>query len=195
MTLEFNAERHEYRVHGRIIPSVTQVLKPLNDLSHIPAHILNAKAELGTEVHKACELINEHGGVDYGSLTERAAPYVEQYERFLAQSGFEPVLSERRVYSAKYGFAGTLDLWGYLHGKAALIDLKNTVTIAPVCGPQSAAYELALAEQDGLETEERYVLQLKPDDYRLVPMNAADDRRTFLAALHIHFWINRGNHR
>lgn len=191
--LTFDAATHTYRLDGKVIPGVTTILKPLNDLSHIPPEVLARKAALGTAVHTACEQVN-HGTLDYDGLDDEARPYVDQYLLFLEQSGFDVVLTERRVLSRKYRFAGTLDLWGYLNGRTTLADIKTTADVYPVMGLQTAAYDLALEEQDGLKTDDRVILRLGTDQYRFEPMTARDDRSVFLAALTCHHWrLRNGN--
>lgn len=188
--LTFDAPSHTYRLDGKVIPSVTQILAPLIDFSRIPPEVLARKAALGTAVHTACEKVN-HGTLDYDGLDDRVRPYVDQYLLFLEQGGFEVVLTERRVVSRKYRYAGTLDLWGYMNGRATLADIKTTADVYPVMGLQTAAYELALDEQDGMKTEDRVILRLGTDQYRFEPMTARDDRSVFLAALTVAHWRNR----
>lgn len=190
MSLLFDAASHTYRLDGKVIPGVTTVLAPLNDLSRIPRDVLARKAALGTSVHTACELVN-HGTLDYEGLDDQVRQYVDQYLLFLEQGGFEVVLTERRVCSRRHRYAGTLDLWGHLGERTALLDIKTACDVAPVYGPQTAAYAVALEEQDGLKTDERYILRLAPDLYRLEPMPRPDDKAVFFAALTLHNWMKR----
>ena len=55
--LTFDPEKHIYRLDGFIIPSVTQVMKPLSDEKYkdVDQEVLDAAAKRGTAVHSACE--------------------------------------------------------------------------------------------------------------------------------------------
>jgi len=188
--LTFTEDGHQYHLDGRPIPSVTHALKPISGLQGVPQHILDAKAALGTAVHLACAMHNL-GVLDEDSIDPKVAPYFEQYLKFLREGGFEVVLTEHMVVSRKYRFAGCLDLWGAFATRTALIDIKTTADIYPACGPQTAAYALALEEQDGLKTDDRFILRLAPDLYRLEPMKAPDDLSVFLAANTLAHWRAR----
>lgn len=186
--LVFHPVSHTYTLDGRRVPSVTQVLKPLHCLDHIPPAVLERKARLGTAVHRACEL-HLLGTLDESTVSPEVAPYFMQFLRFLDESGFEPALTERQVVSRRYGYAGTLDLWGYLNGRTALPDIKTTFAVAPICGLQTAAYAYALEEETGLETEDRFVLRLTPETYRLELMSDPQDLNVFLSQLNVFKWM------
>lgn len=187
MGLVFDPKKHEYRYDGHVIPGVTSVLAPLQDLSAIPREVLDRKASLGTAVHRACELHNL-GTLVEASVHPKVAPYLKQYREFLENSEFEVWLTEQKVFSRRYRYAGTLDLYGMLNGAACLIDIKTACQLAPIYGPQLAAYAAALKEEQNLESEKRFVLRLSPERYWLEPMTAHDDLQTFYAALHLFTW-------
>lgn len=190
--ITFDEATHTYRdEHGNLVPSVTQILKPLHDLSRIPQAVLDRKAALGTAVHKVCEL-HLRGELDEDSIHPEVAPYFVQFTRFLAQSGFVPIAQERRVFSRRYFYAGTLDLYGDLNERRVLIDIKTPLKVHPVFGPQTAAYAAALREQHPeLHTDERFVLRLLPSKYQLHPLNDPADMNTFMSALTLHHWKTR----
>lgn len=185
--LTFDADTHTYRWKGAQVPSVTQVLGPYTDLSRIPRAILDHKRALGQAVHRAIELYLADD-LDESSLDPQVADYFAGFLAFEAHSGFRMQMSEQRVYSLKYGYAGTLDLLGELPTGPALIDTKCTTTIYPTAGPQTAAY----AEAVGERRIHRYILQLAPGGkYDLVPCRDPGDWSVFQAALTLHFWRQR----
>lgn len=188
--LTFDDAAHEYRYQGSRVPSVTQVLDCLQDLSHIPAARLARKSAIGTAVHRACELYLL-GDLDQDSVHELIRPYLDQFIRFLKVGGFVPYLTERRVFSARYRYAGTLDLFGLLNQRKALIDIKTACQMSPVYGPQTAAYAAALEEETGLITEDRYVLKITPESFELIPQNERTDINVFHAALAVRTWAAR----
>lgn len=185
--LLFDQEAHAYTLDGRPVPSVTQVLAQLEDYSGIPTQVLERKARLGTAVHKACEL-HLADELDEGSLHPDVAPYLDQFRSWLSASRFEPVLSERKVFSKRFQFAGTLDLFGTMQSRRVLIDIKTACNVMPTFGPQTAAYASALEECEHLKTEDRFVLMLTPKRFELVPMKNPADLNVFYAALTIQQW-------
>ncbi|MEF2156429.1 hypothetical protein V3390_09370 [Luteimonas sp. FXH3W] len=188
--LQFDESTHTYKLNGRVIDSVTTILKPLSEHIYrgVPRPQMEAAAQLGTAVHKMIEL-DCLGTLDVDGLHERVAPYFPTWQRFIAETGFKVLKTEQRVYSKDYDFAGTLDLYGEMHGKTVLIDIKCTAAVPATAGPQTAAYKLALEEAGLWWVEERYVLQLpNPNDYRLAPLKDRGDIKTFLSCLTIHNW-------
>lgn len=196
MDLHFDEEAHAYTLNGRRVPSVTQVLDPLNALDGIPWDVLEAARIFGNHVHLACHWYNL-GTLDWESLDDRLAAYVRGYVRFLTDTGFVVLASEERVASVKCGYAGTLDVRGLLPKPKSklrcLVDLKSTATLPRTVGPQTAAYENALREMTGEKIDRRYCLHLKPDAYTFVPLKdgpGIQDFTLFLSALNVHRWRN-----
>lgn len=186
--IQFNEELHEYRIDGRRLPSVTEILKPLyTDLRFVDKDLLDYAGSRGTAVHKAVEL-HVLGDLDYSSLQGEVAEYFEQYLLFEAETGFKPSITELRV-SSKLGYAGTLDLAGYLHGKMALVDLKTTASLSKAVALQTAAYQTAMNETTEHKAEKRFALRLARDKYRLEAYpNDKQDFASFLGFLSVHRW-------
>lgn len=162
--LEFVEETHTYLFDGKIIPSVTQILKEIFPLKYenVPIEILEEKSEYGTQVHKFIEIIEK-------KKPKRPLAYIKKYYKpniyqeeslkdylkLKEKYNIEIIDSEKRVhYLDKYG--GTLDLKGYVDGKRAIIDIKTTYKLDEIyVSWQNSLYELA----DG-EVEELYCLWL-----------------------------------
>ncbi len=200
--LVFHEDGHRYTFDGRPVIGVTSALKVVSaqDYQFVSPELLAAKAEFGTRSHRMIELdcLDE---LDTDSLGEDLLPYYFAWREFLEKSGFQPVLSEGKVYSARYGYAGTLDLLGMLNGHWALIDAKNVAVVMPSTGPQTAAYEQAVREthSEMLPTGmpiRRYALQLRPPlpsrpgiaRWHLHPFTDPADFPVFLSALRITTW-------
>lgn len=181
--LTFDAERHEYRLLGGVVPSVTQILSPLVDLSGIAKSVLEAKRQLGQDVHFACELLDEDD-LDESSLTEEVEPYVRAYRKFKADTGTLVLLNEHQVGEPTLMYAGTLDRVLLLNGQRWLVDLKTCISTPLAVGPQTAAYLRALGDST---VTHRGALRLRPDGtYRLDPLTGADDWACFMACLTLH---------
>lgn len=198
--IEFFEDGHRYVVDGRELPSVTKVLKRLADgYECVDPDVLERASLLGQAVHKLIEL-DVRRVLDEDALDDALRPYLAQWREFIATSGFVPLLSEERVASLRYGYAGMLDLFGTLNGDAALIDAKRTALVPRKAGPQTAGYEIALREshpdivkratRDG-PLLRRFALHLTPERWQLVPFRNQNDSRVFLSALTQHQWENQ----
>lgn len=188
--LQFDADKHEYRLDGAVVPSVTQVTDGLlTDLSMVPPDILRRAAEFGQAVHAACEY-DDDGTLDEDSLDVSLLPYLAGYRKFKAEAKPEVLANELKVYSRKYGFAGTLDrVMRFGRGlPRCLVDLKTNTQLLPAVGPQTAAYQLAWEEMGNPALTKRFALQLLPNDYRLEPLTDPMDRHVFLSCLTVARW-------
>jgi hypothetical protein len=175
---------------GQLVPSVTTCLEVagLTDLSMVPPTVLEELRLLGTAVHRACEL-RDRERLNRRSLTPAVAARLEQYERFLVNTGFVPVHIEHRMLDERLGLAGMLDRTGYfqdddpaLGTDLALVDLKSS--LFPSVGPQLAGYATLL----GKPAIPRYALVLTADNYLLVPYTDRTDFACFQAALAVTHW-------
>lgn len=146
-SVEFAEDRHEYRVDGVVIPSVTQILQATGivNYDHLPAPIREAALLRGRRVHAATHFDDE-GDLDESTLSEELLGYVAAWRSFRANSGFVPELIEHRAFNAEYRYAGTLDRMGTLsNGKKAVVDIK-TNSAEPWVAMQIAAYQGFLPE-------------------------------------------------
>jgi hypothetical protein len=199
--LQFDPESHSYRLDGVPIPGVTSILKDLSEREYrfVKAETMAEAAWLGQAVHKVIEL-ESAGTLDEDALDARLREYLDAWRHFRTHSGFVPTLSEEKVYSRRYHYAGQLDLFGALNSDAALIDAKRCAGVPRTAGPQTAGYEIALREcrpdllaAFGGSTARirRYALHLTPNvrpGYRLVPFTDPNDARVFLSALTLNTW-------
>ena len=201
--LVFHEDGHRYTFDGKPIPGVTTALKVISadDYRCVPEEVLALKARFGTAVHRMIEL-DCLGMLDLGSLDDRMLAYYAAWRDFVDNSGFRIILSEGKVHSAKYGYAGQLDLFGMLNGCFAVVDAKCVVNVMPSTGPQTAAYEQALRESrpDVLPPKapvRRFALQLRPPlasqpqdkaRWTLHPFTDLAHLPVFLSALRIHNW-------
>lgn len=192
---EFRASDHSYWVDGRRVPGVTSVLSPLYDWLGIPADVLEAKSQLGVDVHAACEY-EDQGGVDEDSVDDAVRPYLLAYRRFMRENDVEWVGIEERLYHPARGYAGTLDRRGRINNfPLAIVDLKTVVTPSPAIGVQVGAYADLVTANDPAwryPAIDRFALQLRHDaTYRLIPYTAPDDLACFYSLLSLHTWKRR----
>lgn len=185
MNLTFEPESHTYRLEGKVIPSVTQILTSEGFIDG--SWFTEYSRDRGTKVHRAIELYDD-GDLDEERLDPVLRPYLEAWKRFKAHASVSVLRSEIQLASEAYQFAGTVDKTALLGGMKAVLDIK-TGEVQPWTGLQLAAYQLLLAE-----TMPRIAVQLKADgNYMLHEFKDRADRNVFLAALTVHQWKRRAN--
>lgn len=193
--IQFIEEGHVYLLDGNPVPSVTEIIKPLVDMSRVPQDVLEYKRSLGKAVHKAIELDESTEGLDYESLDQEALPFFSAWLRFKEESGFRALLCEQVVWSAKLRYAGTLDVLGTrtagtTYTADELLDCKCVWTMGAATGPQTAGYALALHESHGIRVKKRGGVQLLRDgSYRYFPYGDLSDEQVFKACLSINAFL------
>jgi hypothetical protein len=180
--LAFDEARHEYSVAGRRLPSVTQILSILQDFGGVPAEVLARAAEFGSHVHQAVDLYNKRT-LDEASLDPALAPYLADWQKFLADSGAQVTASELRLCHPTLHFAGTLDVAALMGRKSVLIDVKTGVVPRTV-GPQLAAYA-ELFRVNGGRVDRRLCVQLTGDGYRVTECKDPADWSVFMSCLNV----------
>lgn len=190
--IELDEATHTYTVDGVVFPSVTQVLDPLNSFDRVPAHRLAFARKRGRAVHLATQYFDE-GDLDLDTLDPILVPYVQAWERYLDESGFEVHAIEQKVHCPTWGYAGMLDRAGKINGDRCVIDIKVTADLSPITALQTAAYEAAYRTDKRRRPYRRFAVRLKPDGtYVAREFDEGFDLATFRAALTLHNW--RHNH-
>lgn len=176
--IEFDRERHEYRVEGAVVPSVSELIGVYGESVEEGDELelkLEAAAERGTTCHEilARYLRDENESVEY---PEEYEPYVEAIRLFLSEHTIRPYAVETPVYSRKYGYAGTPDLLCEFDGTLTLIDYKFVSQIAKTrVKAQLNAYCKAY-EESGVYPEQLLAVQfLKDGTYRVYPVKYDDE--------------------
>jgi hypothetical protein len=186
MTLiDFDEAAHRYVVDGAEYPSVTQILAAagLTDWTWCREWA----RERGSLVHKAIHLALTTG-LDWSSVNDAFHPYISAALQVIEDLNAETVLSEGRIFSKLYGYAGTLDWVGRVNGKLILWDWK-TGPVVPAYGLQTAAYAEAYLEETGERVDRRYGARLNADGtYELIPFTDRQDIVNFHAAVRIAAW-------
>lgn len=164
--IEFDEKKHQYKVDGKVVPSVTEILEHITAVGYgkVNPSILEEAKERGTAVHELTEAI------DLGFPPEYIDPALEGYAvaylQFLGDYDVEWDYIEHRFYEPKMGFCGTIDRVGKIDGKDCVLDIKTTSSpsvdqkIAVVC--QTAAYSLGIVDEYSPYVN-RYALYLHRD--------------------------------
>lgn len=183
--IEFDEQRHEYRVNGVLWPSVTQVLEGagISDFSDVQPAVLRHSQERGTAVHRACWFC-DNDDLDESSVDPEIAGYLEAWRKFKRDMHWTSRFIEQIVSCPTYHYCGTYDREGFFgDGKAALLDLKtgNETDAWPI---QLAAYARMLPQP---LSRDRVAVKLASDGtYRVHWYPILDFRRdeaVFLSAL------------
>lgn len=198
--LTFDEPTHTYYWNGKPVPNVTRIIAPLTSYDQIPADVLANAQQEGKAIHKMVEL-DCNGTLDVAALPEWMKPCYDAWCEFREDSGFEPTLSEHRVFHPVLEYAGTLDLFGDVkrlkHPRAskpiagpALIDVKRSFYAGPAIRLQTVAYADALGTDKAFpKAALRGALRLgKNGKYRFEPFEEPDDKQAFIALLVTHRW-------
>lgn len=176
MTLEFNEEKHIYRVDGKVVPSVSEILEfakmPL--MKDIPKYILDIASDRGTRIHKATENIDAEieEEIDYD-----IEPYVTAYKLFLAE--YSPLWLYRELMLTNGKYAGTLDSVGIVADKLALGDYKSTSKVDLISHfAQLIKYRQLWVETGHKDVDDMFILYLK-NDYTYQIYWASDHPKEF----------------
>lgn len=186
----FDEAAHVYTVDGVPVPSVTQLLAPIKqDFSMVRADVLEAKRELGSAVHLACEY-DDNDELDGDQCDALVMGYVEAWRRFRREKRADVLENERKIFHPTLGYAGTLDRLMQFDGEAWLIDLKTSAGPVPSYGVQLAGYtELLRVDCGAGFTPKRATVHLRGDGtYLLKQFSDTNDFACFRALLSINQW-------
>jgi hypothetical protein len=133
----FDPEKHEYRINGKRVPGVTQVLGDL-----IPGYRASDwYLQRGRAVHACAAMVAKGIAFEHDP---RIAGQVAAVRKFFREIKPTVIFVERQVYSTKYLYGGTLDLDCEIDGRPMITDYKASLTEATVY--QCAGYAQALRE-------------------------------------------------
>jgi hypothetical protein len=181
--VDFEPRTHTYGIDGVPVISVTQVL--------VEAGIIDTKwfttfaRHRGSMVHRAIQFRAE-GVLDLNSIDPKIQGYLDAEQRFIDDLGFVCEESERIVYSASRGFAGSLDQLGHTPGYRCIVDYKTGPPGRPT-GIQLTGYADALKEETGEYVDRLLAVQLMVDGrYKLFPYRA--NFKVWRGALEVAKW-------
>lgn len=184
--IDFDPVTHTYKIDGRILPSVTQVLESvgISDFSMVSPDVLRDAQQLGTDVHRLLELYDK-GTIDYDTVSDYIAPYLPPWVDFLETTGAKIIEIEKKVYCERYQYVGTLDRILEINGKLSVLDIKtggNQLSHSI----QTAAY-LQAYNKDRRKKFDRYTwyvdTEKKKQKWKLVKNDDPNDINIFLSAL------------
>jgi hypothetical protein len=191
-----------YEIDGERYPRVTAICAVLANpgLAYWRGRVGNAEADrvsreatgLGTRAHKAIELYAREMA-DWRDAEDDIRPIVRAYARWHIEHVRAVVACEKLTVSRLHKFAGTVDLVALLDDDPlpTVIDVKTSNSISETWGLQTAAYQIALGE-DEIECGRRVIVQLPSREPGVChPHDLADDaqdQRAFINALKLYRW-------
>ena len=164
--IKFNEEKHQYEVNGVVVPSVSDIISPLNyALSKVNKKTLEESQILGTEVHTAIDVYLSSGIM---LVNEKVKPYFNAFIKFyddFIKGKYEVVATEYRFYNPILNYCGTIDLllkdkeWNYV-----IVDFKTTssIHIKPVEN-QLTGYRLGIMSENKV-VKKTYACRLCNDE-------------------------------
>ena len=183
-----NPDFASYTVEGKRLPGVTSIIKTVYNEQQWGTEAAKTR---GIAVHQATRFYDEDGPGFEQNLTapidESIRPYVDAWIRFRKDKNFQPEAIEMSMAVPRLNYAGTVDRFGKLDGKNALIDIKTgTPTIWTAL--QTIAYAHPLAEPCA-----RVIVQLKETGrYNLIDhpiLEWRPDWDMWLTTLKAYRWI------
>lgn len=195
----FNADLHEYRLGGHVVPSCTGALR---SGGLVAAHFLNLdeldrKSEFGREAHRACHLHNlgKLGDVDF-----RLRGHVDSWVHFKQHvKRFQLISSEQQLVAYVNGmpFGMQLDVNAIVDGDDTVIELK-TGEIYPHHGVQLAGYAAGLPHEKfstpwaRFVFRKRLVVQLRESGIpKIHKFTDRSDFEVFNSLLYVASWKRR----
>jgi CRISPR/Cas system-associated exonuclease Cas4 (RecB family) len=165
--IEFDKDKHVYSSDGKVLPSVTQILKKAGKIGYYKQ---NGNQQRGTDIHDLTELYDLTGFIPE---EEELKNFVTGWANFKELMNVQVLKSEMLVWSEEYWYAGTLDRVVKFNDQLWVLDIKSGVK-AKWHPLQLAAYAIALEECTGQHINNGIVVYLKKtgrfttDSYNLI---------------------------
>ena len=216
--IDFDAVSHTYTVNGKDKPSVTQILKAVGLFPDFwgKDEDLAWYMRRGSMVHKGVEhilewMIDSEESVTHEKAVSTINHYIEAQDEeiqgylrsfrdflFDVVMKLHPIATERKVYTQKYDFCGTIDMTAniYCLGKVwaeAVIDFKCGQP-EPEYAFQTAGYVLGMG--DPLNSQRLRLgvyLDKNGKKARVCPYTKSSDMQVFQAARYV-YSKQRGSH-
>jgi hypothetical protein len=184
-TLVFVQEKHQYFLDDSLIPSVSEILKPIHDKIYgkINAKTLKKASERGTKIHRTIEFMSKY---KLSKFDSEISGYIEAYKKFRSDyPTWELLHSEYRTYHKSLLYGMTIDEVYKTKKGIVLLDLKTTSeTHLNTWSVQLSAYKSGYESQHE-KVIKTHILKLNKDgEYQLFEM--CDNFSVFLSCLEIY---------
>lgn len=152
-------------------------------------------AGIGTDVHTWAERF-ARGENPPMPINPQIRSGVDAFISWTKQHDFRPVYLERKVFSRRHEYAGTVDAVAYIDGVAAVADWKTSSGIWDEYRLQLAAYQQALSEEGVIDEDtDRWIVRFDKESGEFeavkLPRDTYErDARGFRAALALYRVLN-----
>jgi len=190
---EFDRERHQFKIHGRRVFSVTQALRESGLVRFFCSRpVLEAARQRGQDVHMVVADMDKHPFTEaerYWESDDRLTGYGRAWAAFKREYGFVHDASEQQVFNLVYQYGGIFDKRGWIFAgtprqRNVVVEIKSGAA-APWHAEQLAGYALALCPKtEALLDLDRLAVYLRPDGrFTVRQFSDHKDVHCFLAAL------------
>lgn len=201
--LQFDPEKHEYKVNGEKLINVTSLVSIYGDDIDFQNENLEVPFEFarerGTLLHKLFEMLWNNENID-GEYPSEYSPYVEAMIKFIAENQITPIAIEKPICSESQKVAGTPDLLCLFaddldsEEKVAIIDYKFVAQVAKTKVKAQLNFYHSMYSEQGIDVERLIAVQfLKTGDYR--KYNCAIDKKEVALALDVYEAKNKKHNR
>ena len=162
--IDFIEDGHIYLKDRIITPSVSEILHFIfpNKYKGIPESILEKKAEYGSKVHKAIEILEKTGEIIELSTYQELS--IEQYLKLKEKYNIE-VIEQEKIVSYKYDYCGRFDMIAKINNTNCLCDIKTTAELdREYLSWQLSFYELAYEYIYRITFDKLYAIWLPKGD-------------------------------
>lgn len=181
MQTSFDAATHEYRINGRVVPSVTQIIESLGMID--ATWYTEQSRAIGHLVAEATA-IDDNFGLAEDSIDPAIAGYVAAWRRFRLDSQCTIDRVESQCFDPLGRYAGTLDRLITIYDRPAIVDIKT--------GAEEYWHRLQLAGYQSLIAmphARRLAIYLRDDGtYSCVEFSDVTDAGVFDSALNVVTW-------
>lgn len=160
MKIRLDKDTHIYTVDGRQLPSVSAIMRPLSEdhYKDVPNKYMLVAQQRGIEIHDAIETY-----LMFDIMPTVWEDYLKSFKAWMDYTGFELIKTEMMLTNGVY--CGTIDLYGRLHGRYVLVDIKTTSTKnTKLLEVQLQAYKDLLVA-NGYQVDDLYYLGLFKTGY------------------------------
>lgn len=127
--LVFDPGPHVYRYNGVVVPSVTQILKPLENWDFLDEEAKAFYSERGTEVHRVTALDDLEDLVEE-SVDPTLTGYLKSWRLLRRDPDIKVLSVEEFVFHPLLRVAGTMDRRMLIKRRHAVLDIKAGVKLA-----------------------------------------------------------------
>jgi hypothetical protein len=188
MGTEFNEERHEYRVDGVVVPSVTQVIGGV-----VPYNFYNATdwhLNRGRILHKAIAL-SLKGKLDSSSIDPAYEGKFAAFKKFMRDFTVGSCFKVEEMYFSPR-FAGTVDAVFDIQGQLILVDWKGSLSpqIELQLGGYATLLDFAIEKAVGVELRDCGTYRT---EWLASRPEVSKAKSLFASALNLYEWKRRHN--